>query len=161
VISSARRETILHVSMRHAAEPEPHRLILGLSLVRAAAFELALEKAVETGATEIIPVNAARSNVKESRKRDRWQKIIVEAAKQSKRYYLPELKDTLSFEEFLDLPAPSKIVFAERNGASLKSALSGSPVLYLIGPEGGWTDTELESAIRHQFRLVSLGPSIL
>jgi 16S rRNA (uracil1498-N3)-methyltransferase len=52
-------------------------------------------------------------------------------------------------------------MFAERNGGPLKSALAGSPVLALIGPEGGWTDEELSAARDHGFHTVSLGPAIL
>ena len=52
-------------------------------------------------------------------------------------------------------------MFAEREGGSLKSALTGSPVLYLIGPEGGWTDEELAQAQKGGFIPVSLGDAIL
>src|SRR5205823_17170 len=77
---------------------------------------------------------------------DRWMRIIIEAAKQSKHYYLPKLDQPVAFDEVLSLPASSKIIFAERGGGPLKPALAGSPVLYLIGPEGGWTDEELTTA---------------
>jgi len=59
------------------------------------------------------------------------------------------------------LPASSKIIFAERGGGPLKPALAGSPVLYLIGPEGGWTDEELTTAGNCGFTLVSLGEAML
>jgi len=61
----------------------------------------------------------------------------------------------------LSLPASSKIIFAERGGGPLKPALAGSPVLYLIGPEGGWTDEELTTAGKCGFTLVSLGEAML
>jgi len=59
------------------------------------------------------------------------------------------------------LPASSKIIFAERRGGPLKPALTGSPVLYLIGPEGGWTDEELTTAGGNGFQPVSLGAALL
>ena len=52
-------------------------------------------------------------------------------------------------------------MFAERGGGPLKSALAGSTVLFLIGPEGGWTDTELAEARDNGFHAVSLGEGIL
>jgi len=116
---------------------------------------------VEAGVTRIIPMIAARSNAKDGGRRERWQRIIVEAAKQSKRYHLPLLEEPLSFARVLDVEAPTKIVFSERNGSTLKGAIKQAPVLYLIGPEGGWTDEELDAARKHGFTAVGLGSTIL
>ena len=132
-----------------------------MALIRVAAFELALEKAVEVGVTRIAPFAAARSNVDPGRRHDRWTRVLIEAAKQSKHYHLPQLDAARSFAEVLSISAASKIMFAEREGGPLKSALTGSPVLYLIGPEGGWTDDELSAARNNSFQLVSLGDAIL
>ena len=156
-----RRETHARVCGSRHVSPDAHELILGLSLIRPAAFEFALEKAIETGVTRIIPVIASRSNVKDAGRRERWHRIIIEAAKQSKRYHLPVLDEPVSFANVLDVHALSKILFAGRNGSALKPAIKGSPVLYLIGPEGGWTDGELKSAEQHGFALVGLGSTIL
>ena len=156
-----RHETQARVTGNRHVAADAHELILGQSLIRHAAFEFALEKAVEAGVTRIIPVIAGRSNAKDAGRRERWQRIIVEAAKQSKRYHLPVLEEPLSFARVLDVEAPTKIVFSERNASTLKGAIKQSPVLYLIGPEGGWTDAELSSAQRQRFALVGLGSTIL
>ena len=156
-----RRETLASVTGSREAEPDRHQLILGLSLIRSSAYEFALEKAVETGVTRIVPFTAARSNVKNAGRRERWHKIIVEAAKQSKRYYLPTLDEPVSFAKVLDVEASTKILFAERNRAALSTAIHGSPVLYLIGPEGGWMDEEMEAAQQRGFALAGLGSTIL
>ena len=84
----------------------------------------------------------------------------MEAAKQSKRYHLPVLEEPVSFSKVLEVKAPTKIVFSERNGSALTGAIKQSPVLYLIGPEGGWTDEELDAARKHGFTAVGLGPTI-
>jgi 16S rRNA (uracil1498-N3)-methyltransferase len=136
-------------------------LILALALIRFSAFEFALEKVVEAGVTRIVPFTADRSNVTSGNRHERWSRIVIEAAKQSKRYYLPVLDQPASFEQVMAMPAASKIMFAERDGGSLKSALANSPVLYLIGPEGGWTDREIAAARAHGFHTVSLGAAIL
>ena len=59
------------------------------------------------------------------------------------------------------MEARSRIVLAERGGGPLKPAILGSPVLYLVGPEGGWTDAELNAARQSGFSAVSLGAGIL
>jgi len=156
-----RRETSVLVTGSRVVEPEPHPIVLGLALIRLAAFELALEKAVEVGVSRIIPFSASRSNVAPADRAGRWQRIIVEAAKQSKRYRLPIVDEPVPFQQVLAVPAASRIVFAEHGGGPLKPALIGAPVLYLIGPEGGWTDVELDAARQRGFALVSLGAGIL
>jgi 16S rRNA (uracil1498-N3)-methyltransferase len=86
---------------------------------------------------------------------------VVEAAKQAKRYYIPTVDPPIQFQQVISVPAATKIMFAERGGGPLKSALVGSPVLYLIGPEGGWTDAEMESAQLRGFHFISLGTGIM
>ncbi len=161
VESVTKRETIARVRQSRQVSPPSLELILAMSMIRIPAFELALEKAVEVGVTRIVPFTAARSNVGAGHRHDRWMRIIIEAAKQSKHYYLPKLDQPIAFDELLSLPASSKIIFAERGGGPLKPALAGSPVLYLIGPEGGWTDEELTTAGKCGFTLVSLGEAML
>jgi 16S rRNA (uracil1498-N3)-methyltransferase len=160
VTEIGKRQTTVRVQREEECPPPKVELLLGQALIRGAAFEFALEKAVEIGVTRIIPVVASRSNVSGER-RDRWQRILVEAAKQSKRFHLPKLESPLKFSEILNIAAPSRIVFAEHDGSPLKSALAGSPVLFLIGPEGGWIDEELDAAAHKGFHRVTLGAGIM
>jgi 16S rRNA (uracil1498-N3)-methyltransferase len=160
VQSTGKHETLVEILQSRQVEQSGPELILGLSLVKPAAFELAMEKAVEVGVMRIVPIIASRSNVT-SRRSDRWARLILEAAKQSKRYHLPQLDEPVRFEAALDYPARTKIVFAERGGGPLKSALAGQPAFFLIGPEGGWTDAELDAARQKGFALVGLGDGIL
>jgi 16S rRNA (uracil1498-N3)-methyltransferase len=157
----SKRETTVLVTGSRTIPPDPLQLILGLAMIRLAAFELALEKVVEIGVTRIVPFTAARSNVAPGNRRERWQRILIEAAKQSKQYHLPVLDPPTSFDQVISMPATSKIMFAERDGGSLKSAVAGWPVLYIIGPEGGWTDQEVSAARDMGFQTVSLGAAIL
>jgi 16S rRNA (uracil1498-N3)-methyltransferase len=161
IVSANRRESVVRIVESRRVEQHGQELILGLALVKPAAFELALEKAVEVGVTRVIPILASRSNAGPGRRSDRWKRIVIEAAKQSKRYHLPAVDEPARFADILDLRAATKIVFAERGGGSLKSALAGSPALFLVGPEGGWTDDELDVARRKGFLLVDLGEGIL
>ena len=162
VVRHSKRDTLARILEKRLVPGEPYEVILGLSLVRPASFELALEKAVEVGVTRIIPLLASRSNTKTGRREERWTRIVIEAAKQSKRYRIPQLSDCVTVDQILDFQAPSKIVFAERGGGSLQSAVaSGAPVLYVVGPEGGWTDPELSTLQQAGFKAVGLGKSIL
>ncbi len=160
IVAIERRETIARVTATRSAAAEAPELILGMSLIRPSAFDLAIEKAVETGVSRIVPVIAARSNTKPAGG-ERWQRIIVESAKQAKRYHLPALEAPVPFSKIVERDSATKIVFAERDAKQRKPVLSGAPVLYLIGPEGGWTDDELNTAAAHGFSFVSLGSTIL
>jgi 16S rRNA (uracil1498-N3)-methyltransferase len=161
VESVSKRETVAVLKESRMVPPPSVQLILAIALIRTSAFELALEKAVEIGVTRIVPFTAARSNAAGSNRQDRWSRIVIEAAKQSKRYFLPAIEPATKLEQVLAIPASTKIMFAERDGGPLESALAGSPALYLIGPEGGWTDGEMDAARKHGFHAVSLGAGIL
>jgi 16S rRNA (uracil1498-N3)-methyltransferase len=161
VESVGKRETVAVVKESRKAARDPVELILGLAMIRIAAFELAIEKAVEVGVARIVPFTAARSNLAPANRHDRWLRILIEAVKQSKRYYVPALDAPVTFDQVVLIPAASKIMFAEHDRGSLKSALMGSPVLYLVGPEGGWTERELSAARGNGFHAVSLGAGIL
>ena len=161
VESLGKRETAVRVTQSRTIPPDPLEVILALAMIRIPSFELALEKVVEVGVTRIVPFVAERSNAVPGNRHDRWLRVLIEAAKQSKRYHLPTLDPPVNFDQVISMTAASKIVFAERSGGPLKSALAGSPALCLVGPEGGWTDRELSAAHGHGFKAVSLGASIL
>ena len=161
VETTSRRETTVRILGSRRVERSGPEIILGLSLIKPAAFELALEKAVEIGVNRICPVLAARSNAPQADRAERWRRIVIEAAKQSKHYHLPVVDRPMRFADILDLEASTKILFAERSGGPLKSALAGAPVLCLVGPEGGWTDVELADASGKGFHLVGLGDGLL
>jgi 16S rRNA (uracil1498-N3)-methyltransferase len=161
VESVSKKETVAFLKETRTVPPPSNEIILGISLIRTAALELALEKAVEIGVTRVAPFRATRSNAVAGNRHDRWSRIVVEAAKQSKRYHVPAIAEVANFGDVLSIPGSTKIMFAERDGAPLQSALAGSPALYLIGPEGGWTDEEIAAARAKGFHTVSLGEGIL
>jgi len=152
------------------AHPPSLETVLLLSVVKFEAFEWALEKATELGVSTIVPLAASRSEkalLAASPKRAvRWKKILLEASQQSRRLCVPALttlaKAQAAFSEYSD---GLRILLSERSEApSLRSLLSGqtgSKATLAIGPEGGWTDSELASARAAQFREASLGRLIL
>ena len=146
---------------------------LGLiqSLCRADKLEWVLEKCTEIGIDDIYLLEAARSIVRIPRERldtkmNRWQKIIVAAAKQSRRSTLPVLHPPSSLSLFCGkLPPGLKILLSENeHDTSLRSILrsaSWQRAIYCIGPEGGWTEAEHRELVGSGFQPASLGSQIL
>ena len=146
------------------------RIKLLLSVVKFERMEWSLEKATELGVTEIVPMAAARSEkalILASKKRaERWRKILLESAQQSRRLRLPVLAEIAKAEDaFAEADASARIILSERADAKplreILQGVSASEVCLAIGPEGGWTEQEFEAAAKNQFREASLGREIL
>jgi 16S rRNA (uracil1498-N3)-methyltransferase len=152
-----------------AEEPKLHVVLL-LSVVKFDAFEWAIEKATELGVSEIVPLATARSEkglIAAAEKRsERWRKIVLEAAQQSRRVRLPVLQVVMRPEAaFVARGDRLGIFLSERADApSLRVALrdrAASTAVLAIGPEGGWTNEERDAALKAGFQEASLGRLIL
>jgi 16S rRNA (uracil1498-N3)-methyltransferase len=141
-----------------------------IAIVKFDRFEWCLEKATELGVRNILPIAAARSEkalVAATEKRHaRWEKILLESAQQSRRVRAPGLADAVTTEKaFAQNQAECRILLSERADAeALRNVLRGSTsnsVALAIGPEGGWTDGELDVARAAKFVEASLGQLIL
>ena len=144
------------------------QVTVALSLLKAPQrFELFLEKSTELGVTSIIPMITARtisqpSSEKVQGKLNRWRTIMLSAARQSKRHYLPLLTEPLSFKKVIALLGfDLKLIPYELSEAAPKVHCSGKNILFLIGGEGGFTIGEVEDARNAGFGEISLGKSIL
>lgn len=146
VVGTDRSSTRIEVTGERRVPGPEVGLILAQALIKSAAFELILEKAVELGVTRIVPVRVARSNETGKGREKRWQRIVIEATKQSKQYWVPVLDPVVSLESALRIEARTRILFSERGGAPLRETLDGPPALCLVGPEGGWVDGEIAAA---------------
>jgi 16S rRNA (uracil1498-N3)-methyltransferase len=152
-----------------AQEPRLHVILL-LSVVKFDAFEWAIEKATELGVAEIVPLAAARSEkalVAAAEKRsERWRKIVLEAAQQSRRLSLPVLQPVARpGVAFAALGDQLGIFLSEGAEAPVLRTVLGNRVaskaILTIGPEGGWTDEERDAALKASFHEASLGRLIL
>lgn len=172
------RITKVQFDEEEMAEP---RLHLACAVVKGRRFEAALEKAVELGAHVITPLLCRRGVVRDPRdgKLDRWRGLLVSALKQSNRSHLPQLRPLAAPEDVLVAPAgeiwfgaapietPSTPPLTMLQAADLVSERRRQGVavppemLLLIGPEGGWSDGEIELFERHEARPLTLGPHVL
>ncbi|MFV5700683.1 16S rRNA (uracil(1498)-N(3))-methyltransferase [Flavobacterium sp. XS2P12] len=123
-------------------------------------FEWFLEKATEIGIHEITPIICDRSERKVINN-ERFDKILLTAMKQSNILFLPKLNDAISFKEFIKQEREGLNFIAhceETNKKTLKSALEANKnVTLLIGPEGDFTEKEIELALDSKYVPVSLG----
>jgi len=175
------RGRVTHLSTQGATvfpfEPFPSSTESSLEIVLLQALperermELIIQKGTELGVSTIIPFKSERSislaeREKKQRKAHRWQQIAIQAAKQSRRARVPLVKEYCSFAEVLELSKPEsvKIVLWEKGGQHLKTVLGPPPpreIAAMVGPEGGFTDTEVRRAQGKGFIPVKLGQRIL
>ncbi|GAC1534722.1 MAG: 16S rRNA (uracil(1498)-N(3))-methyltransferase [Herpetosiphon sp.] len=155
-------------STQPATEPRLN-ITLHVALLRSERFELVLQKGTELGIRTFIPVVTERSFIRDvdivSTKRDRWMRIIREAAEQSGRAILPDLKTAMQLDEAFHVVshAGSAILLWEGRGAKslrLMNVQASSYISLFSGPEGGWTDKERTSAEEQGIQLATLGPRI-
>lgn len=152
----------------------PAKVYLFQGLPKGDKMELIVQKAVELGAYEIIPVAAGRSIVKLDEKRaksriDRWQGIVEAAAKQSKRAVIPQIKNVMSmpqavlYADSIDIKLiPYELAKGMAHTKELIDGMpSGSSVAIFIGPEGGFTEEEIALAEEYGITPVTLGKRIL
>lgn len=141
-------------------------------LPKSTKMEFILQKLTEVGVDEIILVSTKRSVVKvddkkEGKKLERWERIIYEAAKQSKRGKIPTLRGVLSFDEALEDMKNNDMnicPYENEKTVSIKSAIRGADIDNIgifIGPEGGFEEEEIETLQEIDSKVVSLGPRIL
>ena len=125
-------------------------------------FEFVIEKATELGVNEIYPLISENVVNKTRDRHERWQSIALSALKQSQRCYLPKVKRPTSFDEALEKASDyeTKLIAHERRekgGRGFRKLPGGSTVAIFIGPEGGFSDTETEKALKSGFRILNLG----
>jgi 16S rRNA (uracil1498-N3)-methyltransferase len=145
--------------------PEPrYTITLCAALIKFDHFEWMLEKVTELGVSRIVPVLATRTEAgldRAAAKRiERWRKILLEASQQSRRVRMPEIVEPVPFKQALGEPAELRLFADENGGTPLVNALAPArSMAMLVGPEGGWTEAERETA-RATWAPVSLGENV-
>lgn len=145
------------------------KVILYQSLLKKDKFEWILQKSVELGVYKIVPIISDNSIIREisDHKKNRYLKIIKEATEQCGGQHIPELNKTLTYDQALELSINDdgqKIIAWEgqlNNSLVDKINADEKNIHLFIGPEGGFSPREIESAKNNDFTIVSLGQRIL
>jgi 16S rRNA (uracil1498-N3)-methyltransferase len=167
--------TRLRILQRERPEDVPLSLTLVQSLLKSKTMDDVVEQAAEWGLGAVVPVSSERTIVKvegrEDRKVERWRQIARSAAEQCKSGRVPRVDPPRPLAALLADPPPGRrIVLSEHGGRPLKDILAGAPSpaageidawVLLVGPEGGWSEREIEAIVRAGFEAASLGPHIL
>ena len=173
VVANDGRGGATELTVRERVAPQnpesPFELTLAVALLKGEKFDLVVQKATELGVARIVPVMTKRADVRIDRAKrtthrdERWARLALEAAKQSGRARVPEVGAPIELKKLFEGEnATGALMFAERGGESLNSALAslsaGSRTLVaLVGPEGGWETSEIDAARAHGWRIVTLG----
>jgi len=152
----------------------PIKIHLFQGLPKSDKMELIIQKAVELGVEEITPVEMNRCVVKveekkKKSKQERWQSIAESAAKQSKRVVIPKVNNIISYKQFLEKSEDLSVLlvpYENKEGMkatkeALKEIKSGDTVGIIIGPEGGFSEQEIDLAVEKNGKTISLGSRIL
>ena len=152
----------------------PSKIYLFQGLPKADKMELIVQKAVELGVYEIIPVATKRAVVKLDEKKAkakiaRWQTISEAAAKQSKRRIVPQIHTVMSFKEAVNYVKEFQVKFIpyelaegmEKTRELIGGLKPGQDIAIFIGPEGGFEESEIQTALENGIEPITLGRRIL
>jgi 16S rRNA (uracil1498-N3)-methyltransferase len=165
-VAQARRESAeldLDAEIQPARPESPLQITLAVALLKGEKFDLVVQKATELGVTKIVPLMTRFADIKlrdendASKRVARWQRIALEATKQSGRAVVPEVSLPVSFESVLNTGC---LLFSEREGQGL-TRIETDFVTAIVGSEGGWSDEELDLARAAGAQIITLGGRIL
>jgi len=165
-VVQARRESAeleLRDEVAPARSESPLQITLAVALLKGEKFDLVVQKATELGVSKIIPLITRFADIRlrdesDAEKRvTRWQRIALEAAKQSGRAVVPEVSLPVPLQSAFQSPC---LLFSERGGHGL-GQMDTDAVTAIIGSEGGWSDEELDQARAAGVQIVTLGGRIL
>jgi len=152
----------------------PIDVYLFQGLPKSQKMDLIVQKSTELGVKEITPVITERVVVKneigEFKKMDRWIRIALEACKQSKRTMIPKVNEPIEFYHLLDLLENMDLIlvpYENEDGNGLKKVCSNvnkgsiKKVAIIIGPEGGFEESEIDVLKKYNAEIITLGPRIL
>lgn len=174
-IADSRRDTaqLEVLAAVSPAKPEsPLQLTLALALLKGEKFDLVVQKATELGVARIVPVITKHADIRLRDESDaakrvtRWQRIAMEAAKQSGRAVVLSVANVITFASLIERTSEAErgscLMFSEREGQSLlltkeEIAADAKQMTALVGSEGGWSDEELAAARAAGWAIVTLG----
>lgn len=153
------REVLARVALAVVSRESPLSITLAMALIKPDLFELVLRKATELGVAVIQPLLGDRVEIRPDRirnRRERWERIVREAVKQSGRSRIPFIGEPMAFDEIVQAGG-TLLIFDETPSGEVAPEETGELTL-LIGPEGGWSERELKLAGEKGIATVALGP---
>jgi len=169
VESIGKRETLLKI-INEIDPPAPEsdlHLTVAACVYKNDKFDLVIQKAVELGVARLTPLVSFRSEVNlqaTAKRTERWRKIALEATKQCERARVMLVDEPLPFEDVIssiDDGAGLRLMFSEKDGKGIPEKREGKTITALVGPKGGWEDSEIELARERGFIPVKLGRRIM
>ena len=168
VITDVQRDAVaVRVDVVRDEEHLPLFLTIATAIPKGKRWQVLVEKCTELGVDRIIPIHTIRGVAKGEGDLGKWRRWVVEAAKQSRRAWLPEIIEPLPFAKALDMARGEGafLLVADPAGEppqNYRGQLSGcSRVTAIIGPEGGFADAELEECRARGVHGICLSPFIL
>lgn len=164
ILESHKKHSTVQIESMSYQEPSPVKLSIAISLLKnTSRFEWFLEKAIEIGVNEVIPLICERT-IKEKFRHDRMQGICISAMLQSQQCWLPVLHEPIAYdllfrqEELSSIPRKliAHCLTGDRQSIRDSGAVSQSSII-LIGPEGDFSQKEVELALQNLFMPVTLG----
>ena len=164
VLPDKKRTKVKTIGKEFSESPKS-KISIAISLIKNTnRFEWFAEKATEIGVSAIIPMICKRSEKTHFRK-DRIRSILISAMLQSQQSWLPELSEPVKFSELLKNEQQQQKFIAHclpEDKKELKEvAINANSKIILIGPEGDFTEEEIQQAIQHNYIPVSLGDTRL
>ncbi|PRZ17144.1 16S rRNA (uracil1498-N3)-methyltransferase [Laceyella sediminis] len=164
-------QIIARIVERTPSRGEPRtKVLIAQSLPKGDKLEWILQKGTELGASAFLPFSSERSIVKIDarkigKKRERWERIVKEAAEQAHRGKLPTVATPMSWKALLQEIGKRECAWIayEKGGLPLAEAMASAKdeILLIVGPEGGFTESEIEEAKEAGAVPISLGSRIL
>ena len=166
-----KKRSVARITRMHGPAVEsPLHITLAQGISRGERMDYTVQKSVELGVTEIVPVMTERSVVRLDaktavRKQQHWQQVVISACEQSGRVRVPQVEPPISLHTFLAAAHQAELkLLLDPQADKQVSNLPEPPnnrVLLLVGPEGGLDDVECAAAIRAGFLGMQMGPRIL
>lgn len=164
ILDDHKKKCTVKIVKRTFVEKKQKEVSVAVSLLKnAGRFEWFLEKATETGVTEIIPLLCERTE-KQHFRHERMKQIMISAMMQSKQTWLPVLQEPTVLSKVITSSVyQTKLIAHCQNEAkqSIKNFAPGASTQVLIGPEGDFTDAEISSALQNKYVPVTLGSTRL
>ena len=169
ITEAGKKHVLVAVTEAAGNETEsPLRVVLAQTLSKGDRMDYAVQKAVEMGVSEIVPLTTERCDVKlkgdrEDKRLRHWQQVAISAAEQCGRARVPDIQPVMTVQQWLEhaRACDLRLVLHHRTERSLNTLEKPSSIALMIGPEGGLTAEEIALAEDNGFLPVALGPRVL